>query len=75
LRFPIEGNTFGQEFATCNKKRSFLYLAFRSCLLIKEIVLEMKRDKDNKYHVKLENRAKSGPLEINGGQKRPLADK
>jgi hypothetical protein len=44
-------------------------------LLIKEIVLEMKRDKDNKYHVKLENRAKSGPLEINGGQKRPLADK
>jgi hypothetical protein len=36
------------------------------CLLNKETELEVKRDRDNKYHVQFENGTRSGPPEIDG---------
>jgi hypothetical protein len=66
LRFPIEATLSVKDLQRVIKRDLCYILLFRVfCLLNKEKELEVKRDRDDKYHVLFENRTKSGPLKIN----------
>jgi hypothetical protein len=66
LRFPIKVTLLVKDLQYIIKRDPFYILFLKVFYLLnKEKELEVKRDKDDKYHVLFENRTRSSPFKIN----------